>query len=96
MLTHNGPPNRFRDSPDLSHHFGKPFRFQGLPAIRKRFGWVGVDFNDQPICAGCNSRPCDRRNQLPVTGAVAGIEHNRKVGPGFKHRDRVDIGGVPG
>src|SRR3989337_439809 len=87
-------PYRTGDGAHLGHQLGKPLRLQGLPAIGERFSGVGVDFDDQALRAGGNGCPGDGDDELPIPGAMAGIEDHRQVGEGFQNRHGVDVGSV--
>src|SRR5947209_14592303 len=67
------PSHGTRNCSGLFHQPGEGFGGQRLVAVRKSFGRVRVDFDDQTVCPGGDRRPAHRKDEVVPAGAVAGI-----------------------
>ena len=62
----------------LANEFFKHFEIDRLRTVRKRLIGNGVNFADDAICTGCDSRERHWNDEFAATGAVRGIDDDWK------------------
>ena len=61
---------------------------KGLGSIAGCVGRIGMDFNDQAVGTGCHGGGGHAWHEVRVPRAMAGVNHNRQVGPRLQPRHR--------
>src|SRR5271157_4134531 len=82
------------DLPDFGHKLVELLRVKRLLAVTECAVGIGMNFDDEAVCAHGNSSPRQRRNFVALACAVAGIDDDGQMTQSLYCRHNAEIKGI--